>query len=119
MAAEAKRQPGLLRRWLQKVRASWRRAGGMSDRSNAGRQAREQEEPDGGPVPIVSRAKAVTTTYSATKYFGAVGSGTPAHETTPMRTRRARPQGTGTHGRRKDQHWSAMGLIISGLKFLS
>ena len=43
-------------------------------------------------VPIVSRAKAITTTYSATKYFGVVHAGTPAHETTPMRTRRARPR---------------------------
>ena len=43
MAAEAKRQPGLLRRWLQKVRASWRRAGAISDRSNAGRQAHDRK----------------------------------------------------------------------------
>ena len=35
MAAEAKRQPGLLRRWLQKVRESWRRAGGVSGRMDA------------------------------------------------------------------------------------
>ena len=35
MAAEAKRQPGLLRRWLQKFRESWRRAGAISDRMGA------------------------------------------------------------------------------------
>jgi hypothetical protein len=32
MAAEAKREPGLLRRWLQKLRESWRRAGAINQR---------------------------------------------------------------------------------------
>jgi hypothetical protein len=41
MAAEAKRQPGLLSRWLQKVRESWRQAGAVSDRMNAAHRANE------------------------------------------------------------------------------
>jgi len=32
MAAEAKREPGLLRRCLQKLRESWRRAGAINQR---------------------------------------------------------------------------------------
>ena len=41
MAAEAKPEPGPLRRWLQKLRASWRRAGDMGDREWAARRADE------------------------------------------------------------------------------
>jgi hypothetical protein len=41
MAAEAKRQPGLLRRWLQKVRESWRRARAVSGRMDAAHRANE------------------------------------------------------------------------------
>jgi hypothetical protein len=39
MAAEPKREPGPLRRWLQKLRANWRRAGDMGDRAGAARRA--------------------------------------------------------------------------------
>ena len=39
MAAEAERQPRPLRRWLQKVRESWRQAGAISDRTRAARRA--------------------------------------------------------------------------------
>jgi hypothetical protein len=35
MAAEAKREPGLLRRWLQKLRESWRRGASISNRTGA------------------------------------------------------------------------------------
>ena len=41
MAAEAKRQPRLLRRWLQKLRESWRQAGAVSDRARAARRAHD------------------------------------------------------------------------------
>jgi hypothetical protein len=39
MSTEAKREPGPLRRWLQKLRESWRRAGDMGDRAGATRRA--------------------------------------------------------------------------------
>jgi len=39
MADEAKREPGPLRRWLRKLRDSWRRAGDMGDRAGAARRA--------------------------------------------------------------------------------
>jgi hypothetical protein len=41
MAAEVKRQPRPLRRWLQKLRERWRRAGAMSNRAGAARRAQE------------------------------------------------------------------------------
>ena len=41
MAAEAKRQPRLLRRWLQELRESWRQAGAVSDRMRAVRRAND------------------------------------------------------------------------------
>jgi hypothetical protein len=41
MAAEAKREPGLLRRWLQKLRESWRRAGAIDQRADKGRRTYE------------------------------------------------------------------------------
>jgi hypothetical protein len=37
MAAEAKREPGLLRGWLQKLRESWRRAGAIDERADKAR----------------------------------------------------------------------------------
>jgi hypothetical protein len=47
MAAEAKREPGPLKRWLQKLRASWRRAGDMGDRAGAARRADHAKERPG------------------------------------------------------------------------
>jgi hypothetical protein len=41
MAAEAKREPGQLRRWFQKVRESWRRAGAIDERAGKARRAYE------------------------------------------------------------------------------
>jgi hypothetical protein len=41
MAAEAKRQPRLLRRWLLKLRESWRQAGAVSDRLGAARRTND------------------------------------------------------------------------------
>jgi hypothetical protein len=50
MAAEAKREPGPLRQWLQKLRESWRRAGDMGDRAAATRRDDYQKaERHGGP----------------------------------------------------------------------
>jgi hypothetical protein len=49
MAAEAKRQPGLLRRWLQKLRGSWRRAGAVSNRMGAAHRANEANADRHGP----------------------------------------------------------------------
>jgi hypothetical protein len=41
MAAEAKPEPSLLRRWLQKARESWRRAGAIDERADKARRAYE------------------------------------------------------------------------------
>jgi hypothetical protein len=41
MAAEAKPEPGLLRRSLQKARESWRRAGAIDERADKARRAYE------------------------------------------------------------------------------
>jgi hypothetical protein len=41
MAAEAKHEPGPLRRWLQKLRESWRRAGAIDKRADKARRAYE------------------------------------------------------------------------------
>jgi hypothetical protein len=41
MAAEATRQPHPLRRWLQKLRESWRRSAAMSDCAGAARRAHD------------------------------------------------------------------------------
>ena len=67
IAAKAKRQPGLLRRWLK------RSAGVASSRCDVGpfqwsRGARQE----GRQISFVGPAKAVRTTYSCTKYFGVV-----------------------------------------------
>ena len=39
MAAEAKREPGPLKRWLLKLRESWRRSGEIKRRSAAAQRA--------------------------------------------------------------------------------
>jgi hypothetical protein len=39
--AEANRRPGPLRRWLQKLRESWRRAGAIDERADKARRAHE------------------------------------------------------------------------------
>jgi hypothetical protein len=49
MAAEAKRKPGPLRRWLQKLRASWRRTGEIEGRAAAARRAYENKADKYGP----------------------------------------------------------------------
>ena len=49
MAAEAKREPGLLRRWLQKLRESWRRTGAIEGRAAAARRAYEDKADKYGP----------------------------------------------------------------------
>jgi hypothetical protein len=41
MAAEAKREPGLLRRWFHKLRQSWRRAGAIDKPADKARRAHE------------------------------------------------------------------------------
>ena len=43
MAAEAKPEPGLLRRWLQKLRESWRRAGAIDERADKARRTHENK----------------------------------------------------------------------------
>jgi hypothetical protein len=49
MAAEAKREPGLLRRWLQKLRESWRRSGAIEGRAAAARRTHENKADKYGP----------------------------------------------------------------------
>jgi hypothetical protein len=49
MSDDAKRQAGPLRRWLQKVRQSWRRAGDMGDRASATRRADYTQADRRGP----------------------------------------------------------------------
>jgi hypothetical protein len=49
MAAEAKREPGLLRRWLQKLRESWRRAGAIDQRADKARRTYENKADKYGP----------------------------------------------------------------------
>jgi hypothetical protein len=49
MAAEAKREPGPLRRWLQKLRASWRRAGAIDERADKARRTYENKADKYGP----------------------------------------------------------------------
>jgi hypothetical protein len=39
--AEATREPGPLRRWLQKLRASWRRSSAIDERVDKARRAHE------------------------------------------------------------------------------
>ena len=53
MAAETKREPGPLKRRLQKLRASWRRAGDMQGRAGAARRAdhAKQRPGSGGDSP--------------------------------------------------------------------
>jgi hypothetical protein len=49
MAAEAKRGPGLLRRWLQKLRESSRRAGAIDQRADKARRTYENKADKYGP----------------------------------------------------------------------
>jgi hypothetical protein len=49
MAAEAKRERGLLRRWLEKLRESWRRTGAIEGRAAAARRAYEDKADKYGP----------------------------------------------------------------------
>ena len=43
MAAEAKREPGLLRRWLHKLRDSWRRSSAIEGRTDKARRVYEDK----------------------------------------------------------------------------
>jgi hypothetical protein len=76
MAAGAKREPGLLRRWLQELRESWRRAGAIDQRADKARRAFEAKigRVDGGGANSASdsksqpaKARAVDTRLDAVK----------------------------------------------------
>jgi hypothetical protein len=57
MAAEAKPKLGAFKRWLQKRRESWRRAGDMGHRADAARRTdnanAEKRRPGSGDGPVV------------------------------------------------------------------